>query len=211
MSVLDSLEYNIKSLESIGQKESFLADTEETLKKDLEDLEKSLKLVSDSREYYTKAVDVLYKENVGVLKDTLDAALQYIVYDKKYSVDLILDDKRGAKTLSIMVIDNETGLTVNVKNGCGQGIRAVISAVLKTFYLLNQGSHVLILDEKYSALSAAYSQRFFEFLHKLAEERDMIFVMITHDPRFMVYAKRTFLVNDGKLVKVEQETSENEE
>ena len=205
MSILDSLEYNIKSLKSIGEKESYLANSKVCLSKEVEDIEKSLELVSNSRDFYTKAVDVLYQENLGALKDTLNAALRYVIHDKRYAVDLVLDDKRSTKTLEIEVSDEDTGLVVDVKDGCGQGVRTVISAVLKTFYLLNQDSHVLLLDEKYSALSSDYIQRFFEFLDKLATEKNMIFVLITHDERFMSYGKKTYLVNDGKLMEFENE------
>ena len=209
MSVLDSLEYNIKSLENIQEKTSHLSSVKSALEKEVKEVEQSLELVSDSRTYYTKAVDVLYKENVGALKDTLNVALQYIMYDKRYAVDLVLDDKRGTKTLEIAVTNEDTGLVVDVKDGCGQGVRTIISAVLKTFYLLNQGSHILLLDEKYSALSAAYTQRFFEFLNRLADEKGMIFVLITHDPKFTPYARKTFLINDGKLRNLENITDED--
>ena len=33
----------------------------------------------------------------------------------------------------------------------------------------------------------------------------MIFVLITHDERFMSYGKKTYFVNDGKLMELENE------
>ena len=34
-------------------------------------------------------------------------------------------------------------------------------------------------------------------MKRMADERGMIIVIITHDPRFMEYADKTYLVNDG--------------
>ena len=209
--VLDSLEYNIHSLEALDKKISVLETNKSLLEKKVSDLENNIKLVSDSREYYTKAIDIIYEESLGSLKNTLNMALKYVMYDKNYAVDLKLEDKRGTKSINISIVDEDTGLSVSVKNGCGQGVRTIISSVLKTYYLLNQNSKVLLLDEKYSTLSSSYVQRFFEFLKKLAEEKDMIIVMITHDERFMVYGDKTFMINDGKLVNVEQIIGENRE
>ena len=211
MSVLDSLDYNIQYLENLKSKVDVFNTTLSMLNTQKVDLENKQSLVSSSREYYTKAVDIIYKESLGALKTTLNMAVKYIMYDKNYSVDLVLEDKRGTKNLSIKLVDEDEGFEVGLKHGCGQGIRTIISSVLKVYYLLNQGSKILLLDEKYSALSSAYIQRFFEFLHKLTEEHGMIIVMITHDERFTIYSDKSFLVNDGKLVNVEEAVQEIKE
>lgn len=211
VTVLDSLEYNIHSLEALNEKIGVLETNRSILEKKIEELNKEIELVCTSREYYTKAIDIIYEESLGSLKNTLNMALKYVMFDKNYAVDLRLDDKRGTKSITISVLDEDTGLSVSVKNGCGQGVRTIISSVLKTYYLLNQNSKILLLDEKYSTLSSSYVQRFFEFLKKLAEEKGMIIVMITHDERFMVYGDKTFMINDGKLVNVEELVGENNE
>ena len=211
MSILESLEYNIKSLENLQDKVAYLENSAGLLKKEVRDIEGRIELISSSRDYYTKAIDVIYRESLGALKDTLNMAVKYVMYDKNYSVDLVLDDKRGTKTLDIKLTDEDEGFTVGLKHSCGQGVRTIISAVLKVYYLLNQGSKVLLLDEKYSALSSSYVQGFFEFLEKLCKEQGMILVLITHDERFMVYGDKSFLINNGKLVDIPKEEDEDEE
>lgn len=211
VTVLDSIEYNIHSLEALNEKIGVLETNKSILEKKIEELNREIDLVSESREYYTKAIDIIYEESLGSLKNTLNMALKYVMFDKNYAVDLKLDDKRGTKSITISVLDEDTGLSVSVKNGCGQGVRTIISSVLKTYYLLNQNSKILLLDEKYSTLSSSYVQRFFEFLKKLAEEKGMIIVMITHDERFMIYGDKTFMINDGKLVNVEELVGESSE
>jgi ABC-type lipoprotein export system ATPase subunit len=91
-----------------------------------------------------------------------------------------------------------------LKDGVGQGVRTIISFILKAYYLINKDSKLLFLDEKYSALSDHYVPRFFEFMKKMADERGMILVLITHDTRFSEYADKTYLVNDGHASLMEQ-------
>ena len=97
MSVLDSLDYNIQYLENLKSKVDIFNTTLSMLNTQKVDLENKQSLVSSSREYYTKAVDIIYKESLGALKTTLNMAVKYIMYDKNYSVDLVLEDKRGTK------------------------------------------------------------------------------------------------------------------
>ena len=52
-------------------------------------------------------------------------------------IKLELEDKRGAKTLNLALIDNEKGFEVDLKDGVGQGVRTIISFVLKAYYLVN--------------------------------------------------------------------------
>ena len=86
---------------------------------------------------------------------------------------------------------------------------------MKTFYLLNQDSNILLVDEKYSYLSDQYIPRFFDFLRKLCEDKKLIVVAISHDVRFFDYADKCYLVADGYVkelskddeVVLEEETS----
>lgn len=197
MDILTTLDYNIKVLGDIFAKKPVL---EEEIKRREEEVERysdKLVFLKKTKELYLNAVDLMYQESIGVLQDTLDTALQYVMRDKDYSMKLELEDKRGSKTLNLALIDNEKGFDVDLKDGTGQGVRTIISFVLKAYYLTNEGSKVLMLDEKYSALSAQYLPYFMEFMKKFTEERDFIIVMITHDPRFMDYGDKVYTVADG--------------
>ena len=134
--------------------------------KEVEQYSERLKFLKGSKELYLKAVDVLYQESIGVLQDTLDTALQYVMNDKDYSIKLELEDKRGTKSLNLALLDNTKGFEVDLKDGVGNGIRAIISFVLKAYYLVNENSRVLLLDEKYSQISAQYVPYFMTFLKK---------------------------------------------
>ena len=197
--ILDSLSFTAKSCNSLLSKEETLKENAKELQKNLKEKEEYLKFIKTSKEKYQVAVNELYEESIVALQDTLNAALQYIFYDKNYKAKLILEDKRGVKSLSIMLVDEDDNFEVDLKDGCGQGVRTVISFVLKSYYLLNQNSKVLFLDEKYSALSVHYVPRFFEFIDKFCEDNDFIIVMISHIDNQIEHADKVYYLNDGVI------------
>lgn len=196
---IDSLEYTIKSCETLLNKEEFLQKNLKELKKEQKKQEEYLNFLKGAKEKYMIAVNELYEESIGALKDTLNTALKYIMYDKNYSANLILEDNRGTKTLSISLVDDDSGFEIDLKDGVGQGVRTIISFVLKSYYLLNQNSKVLLLDEKYSALSSHYVPRFYEFIKKFCEENDFIIVMISHVENQIEHADKVYYINDGVI------------
>lgn len=197
--LLDSLSFTVKSCNSLLNKEETLKENADELQKKLKEKEEYLKFIKTAKEKYQVAVNELYEESIVALQDTLNAALQYIFYDKNYKAKLILEDKRGVKSLSIMLVDEDDGLEVDLKDGVGNGVRTVISFVLKSYYLLNQNSKVLFLDEKYSALSVHYVPKFFEFVDKFCEENDFIIVMISHIDNQIEHADKVYYLNDGVI------------
>lgn len=196
---IDSLDYTIKSCNSLLSKEEVISENIDNLKKELQEKQGYLKFIKGAKEKYQIAVNELYEESVVALQDTLNAALKYIMYDKNYSAKLILEDARGTKSLSIILVDEDDGFEVDLKDGVGQGVRTIISFVLKSYYLLNQNSRVLFLDEKYSALSVHYVPRFYEFIKKFCEDNDFIIVMISHVDNQIEHADKVYYLNDGVI------------
>lgn len=197
--MIDSLEYTIKSCNNLFSKEDTIRENTQRLQENLKEKKEYFKFIQEAKAKYQVAVNELYEESVVALQDTLNVALKYIMYDKNYSAKLVLDDKRGSKTLSIMLVDEDDGFEIDLKDGVGQGVRTIISFVLKSYYLLNQGSRVLFLDEKYSALSSHYVPRFYDFIEKFCDDNDFIIVMISHIDNQIEHARRVYYLNDGVI------------
>lgn len=198
-STLNSLDYTINNCKSLLEKEDLFQEKLKQLEKDKKEKEEYLKFLKGAKEKYVVAVNELYEESIGALKETLNTALKYVMFDKNYSANLTLEDKNNTKTLSISLVDDDDGFEVDLKDGVGQGVRTIISFVLKTYYLLNQNSKVLFLDEKYSALSSHYVPRFYEFVKKFCEENDFIIVMISHIGNQIEHADKVYYLNDGVI------------
>lgn len=197
--IINSLDYTIKSCSSLLNKEELIKDNISSLEKEIKEKEEYLNFIKIAKEKYQIAINELYEESVVALQETLNVALKYIFYDKNYSAKLEIEDTRGTKTLSISLVDEDDNFEVDLKDGCGQGVRTVISFVLKSYYLLNQNSKVLFLDEKYSALSVHYVPRFFEFIDKFCEDNDFIIVMISHIDNQIEHADKVYYLNDGVI------------
>ncbi len=197
--MIDSLEYTIKSCENLLNKEGVITESIKSTQKDIKEKEEYLKFLKSAKDKYAIAVNALYEDSIGALKDTLNAALKYIMFDKSYSANLILEDKGGNKTLSLLLVDEDNGFEVDLKDGVGQGVRTILSFVLKSYYLLNQNSKVLLLDEKYSALSSHYVPRFYEFMKEFCKKNDFIIVMISHIDSQIEHADKLYYINDGTI------------
>ena len=197
--LIDSLSFALKSSENIIEKGQVLLQRRKELEEDINTKKDYQAFIKGAKEKYTIAVNELYEESILALKETLNVALKYVMFDKNYSADLILEDKRGTKSLSILLVDDDNGFEIDLKDGVGQGVRTIISFVLKSYYLINQNSRVLFLDEKYSALSSHYVPRFYEFIKKFCEENDFIIVMISHINNQIEQADKVYYLNDGVI------------
>lgn len=164
---------------------------EEKIKK----LDEVITNIAESREYWRKAIDVLYVRSLGELNERLNVAIHYIFHDRDLSVELSLEDKRG-KSMQIILKD-ENGDEISVKDGCGAGIKNAISFILHAYYVNAMGSNILLIDEKYSQISKEYISRFFEFASKLCEATGLSLVLITHDPRLQDLAHKKYNVQNG--------------
>jgi DNA repair exonuclease SbcCD ATPase subunit len=163
------------------------------------ELDRIVALASTSKEYYIKAIDLIYNQSIGELEKTINLGLQYIFHDKQFHLKVRMEDKRG-KVLVLTLYDNNTGMDVNLKRGIGAGVRSVISFIFKVYYLLAKQSYpVLFLDEAYSEISADYVERFFSFIQGLCKDKGLIVIMISHDERFMEYADYRYSIADGRI------------
>lgn len=188
---LNKLKYQVETL----QKQRTQIDNQlNVFNANIMSLNEQFALVLQEKEYYKKAVDVVYERSIQELKDMLNSALSTIFVDRDFAVDIVLSDKRG-KSIQLKALEN--GKPVNLKRGTGMGVKTVISAVLHIYYLQCKNSKILMLDEAYSAVSEEYVEAFFTFLSQLCEKLDFKIILITHDPRFLQYANKKYRINQG--------------
>lgn len=181
---LDSVTSSIQTAESKIQ----------TINENLQVFDRQLKGIQESKQYYKKAIDIIYERSVQELKDVMNCALNHIFVDKNLEMDIELSDKRG-KSLTFVIKRN--GKRVNLKRGMGMGVKCVISAILHIYYLQCKNSRILMLDEAYSNISKEYVANFFEFLSKLCKKLEFTVILITHDERFIQYADKVYSISDG--------------
>lgn len=198
--LLEKFNYNLTRIKKLPDTRELIKSSNKRLEKDLEELQDKITLIQDSRIAYQKTIDAFYEESIGQLEKMINCALATIFYDRHYQIRIRLsgEDKKD-KSFSFDIVNLDVGEPEDLRNGCGNGIRAVISFVITSYYLLKFNSPYIFADELYSAVSAEYMPRFFEFIHKLCEEHQLIFILITHDSKIIPYADQIIRVSEGRV------------
>ena len=193
--ILGNLDYIEKRLQGLYELNEFYLDQLNNYSNKIIDHETKLLLIEESKNYYVKAIDLLYENSVGELEKIVNLALEYIYYDTKKQIKIELQDKRG-KSLSFFIVDPE-GNEVNIEDE-GTGVRTIVSFILHVYYLINKNSTpFLFLDEKLAGISQEYISRFFSFVHSLCKNKNLALVCISHDPRIISYANKIYNVGNG--------------
>ena len=96
------------------------------IENELSILDRNLKNTLESKQYYKKAIDIVYERSIEELKNVINCALNYIFNDKNLQMDIELSDKRG-KSMTFVVKHNNR--KVNLKRGMGMGVKCVISCI----------------------------------------------------------------------------------
>ena len=135
---LNKIKYKIDTLNKTYEANQLRANV---LNTQLTEATNEMTFVIEAREYYRKAIDIVYERSIKELKDVLNSALAYVFYDENYRIEIELTDKRG-KSLSMRLYQDEK--PVNLKRGTGMGIKTVVSAVLHMYYLQCKNSHILM-------------------------------------------------------------------
>lgn len=157
--------------------------------------------------------DIINKFSNSLLKkleDLLTIGLKKIFYDRNYSVQIKVVDKRNSKCVELLLNDNGNIIPVKNANVAG-GILVVIASIIQVFYIVNIPTldRYLFLDEQFSQISSQYIDSFMKFIKTLCSETGLSIVLITHDNKFMKYGDRVYTADRGKFTL--QENNKNED
>jgi DNA repair exonuclease SbcCD ATPase subunit len=169
----------------------------------LADLKKEYAVQVEAIETLKGIIEQLSREHLDKITRLLTYGLQTIFPDRDYSVEIEVDDKRGSNTASFWLLEQIDGevLRSPLDGGTGGSIRAVIGFILQIFYIKYfHLSPVLFMDEAFGSISERYIPYLVEFMRQLADKRNFIFALITHDSRIIPLADRTYRVEEGGIV-----------
>lgn len=165
----------------------------------------SINVQETSIDMLKEIVDRLSQDHIERIVDLLSYALSVIFYDKDYTVEVEMGDKRNAKTAEFVLVErNEEGVTrSSFDDEIGGGIIAVVGIVLQVYYIgmLNL-SPIIFVDEGFTQISSSYIDNFLKFIKELAEQKKFIVVLVSHDERLIAFADRTYRVDSGEVRRV---------
>ena len=198
--LLDQFNYSIQRLKKLPDNRELIKEQTQNYKKQIQENKDKIVLVQDSRIAYQKAIDVFYEQSIGQLEKLINLGLKQIFFDRSLQIKIELsNEEKKEKSFSFEVIDTVTGEPEDIRDGTGAGVRSVISFIILSYYLMQFNSPYIIADEAYSQISKDYVDGFFQFVHKLCEEENLTFILISHDERFIHYADQIVKVADGKI------------
>lgn len=181
----------------------------EQAKLDKEKLSDDLRNTIKKEKTYEEAVDLMKKivesmstSQIEHLQNLINSALETIFFDRQYSVDLVVTELRNTNNLQILLSEtNEDGTVVKTKLADnGYGVKSIIGFILQVYFIIYHKEYpVLFLDEAFGTLSSQYVPYLKVLMDELAKKYSFIFVLITHDTRFMDVADKTYLVDKGKV------------
>lgn len=140
------------------------------------------------------------------LEELVTIGLKKIFYDRDYSLQIKVVDKRNTKCVELLL--NDSGNLIPVKNsGVAGGVLVVIATIIQCFYIVNlpNVSNYMFLDEQLGQVSTQYIDNFIEFIKTLCSETGLSIVLITHDSKFMKYGDRIYVADKGKFTLQESE------
>lgn len=160
-------------------------------------------LVYENAISYTKELlDLMSRSQIKHLEELLNSAVSTIFFDKNYRIEFEISEYRNSNCLTIYLIESlsdGTEIKTDIKDN-GFGIKTIIGFVLQIYFIIfNKLSPVLIADEAFSALSDIYIPYLRSLLVSLTEKYNFIFILVSHDPRFIDIADKIYRVNNGEV------------
>lgn len=198
---VQSLKILKSKLDSYKSRKASMVKASNELLLDVDALKQRKELIERAKQYYLKVIDVCYLSSIKEMEDFVNHVLGYVFYDEEYSVRLDISNKHD-KSITFYMYDGRKDLETPLRKGNGKGIKAVVSFILLTYYLLRMKSPYLFLDESFVNISAGYVERFFEYVKLLCNKHNMCVALITHDPRFTEFADIIYEVKNGVFTKV---------
>ena len=174
----------------------------ENAAKDLANLVKKESQYESAVELMKKIIEGMSQSQITHLENLINSALETIFFDRQYSVELLVTELRNTNNLQIILNEiNDEGQLIKTKlNDNGFGVKSIIGFILQIYFILYHHQYpVLFLDEAFSTLSDQYVPYLKVLMDELAAKYNFIFVLITHDTRFMDIANRTYIVNKGNV------------
>ncbi len=145
--------------------------------------------------------------HIKELESLVTSGLRTIFYDRSYSLHIVVSDKRDNKYAEFFLKEDLHNSTLEIplkRSNVAGGILVVVGFILQTYYISYFNlSPVIIVDEAFSQLSDEYLPGLFTFMDRLRVLKNFIIILVTHDNRFLQYADRMYLCENGKFKLIE--------
>jgi len=148
----------------------------------LEEAKQKVETVEEAQVIVQEVVATIQQQVHGRIAGVVSRCLE-AVFDDPYRFAIDFEQKRGKTEAKLSFVRD--GLKVDPMSASGGGVVDVAAFALRLACLLlsaPQKRRLLVLDEPFRFVSRDLRPKIKELLETLAEEMDMQFVIVTHDP-----------------------------
>lgn len=162
-------------------------------------------IYEDAISYMKEIIDALSRSHIDHIEKLLNSAISTIFFDKDYRIEFEISEYRNSNCLNIYLIerqDDGTEIRTDIQDN-GFGVKTIVGFILQVYFILyHKLSPILFADEAFSTLSDQYIPYLRSLLTSLKEEYGFIFVLVTHDIRFIEIADTKFEVKNGEVKQI---------
>lgn len=166
----------------------------------------ALALTEQAAELIKLLIEKVAEGGVRELESMLSYGVSTIFEGRNYSVEIELDDRGKDKTAILWLVDRrEDGEVLKTKlyDGNGGGLASVASLMIRAFLICKfKRRRFIFADESMSQLSTDFVSGFRAFMRLLVEELEFVFMLITHDERFVPEADKVYRMTAGAVKEV---------
>ena len=159
-------------------------------------------IYEDAISYMKEIIDALSRSHIDHIEKLLNSAISTIFFDKDYRIEFEISEYRNSNCLNIYLIerqDDGTEIRTDIQDN-GFGVKTIVGFILQVYFILyHKLSPILFADEAFSTLSDQYIPYLRSLLTSLKEEYGFIFVLVTHDIRFIEIADLKYEVRNGEV------------
>lgn len=175
-------------------------------------LENSIEMNSKALVVIQTLYEKLNEKGLQVVCKLMTGGLSQIFPDRNYQVCHAITMERGVNNLNFFLKEiREDGkiVTSNIRNSTGGSIRAITGLVGTLFYILKlKGKRFIAIDEGLSQVEDLVVEDLFKMIKSFCKEAGFMILLVTHDPRFLPYADRTYIVKDGRTPEIKNKVGE---
>lgn len=148
---------------------------------------RQLKATAKAQEVFQQVAQQVQQRAHDQIATVVTRCLASIFEEDYYSFKILFERKRGRTEARLIFLRGNKEYTPTIASGGGvidvAAMALRLSSVLLTRPLARR---ILVLDEPFKMLSAGYRPKVAKMLETLAEELDIQFILISHDPELKI-------------------------
>ena len=149
--------------------------------------ERKLQRVMEAHQLIQDVAQTIQQECHSKIATVVTRCLEAVFEEDAYQFTMRFEQKRGRTEAELLLTRN--GMEIDPMTAAGGGIVDVTAFALRLVSLILMRPtlrRVFVADEPFRFLSKTYRPRVRQLIETLADEMDIQFIMVTHDPMLQI-------------------------